>query len=236
MVKKLKSVVTLLGKSGCGKDTQGDILVSEHGFEMINSGVILRNLKKVLPKLRRGSVERYEAETIQKIINAGLFVPTLTIVCQWRIPILELARDARKAKGIVFTGSPRKLAEAYLIHEFFKNWPDASKNFKLCPIEIKLSDKEVFRRLSQRRQCAKCGKIFTAFPEHSALKACDNCAGELIRRKDDTKEGIASRMKEYREYVVPVIDYFKKEELLKSVNGEQSIENVHKDIARAIGM
>ena len=228
-----KLAVTLLGKSGSGKDTQGEILVREHGFFMINSGTILRSLRKAIPSLKRGSVERYEAEEIQNIINAGKFVPTLTIVCHWRIPLLELVRKPNDVKGLVFTGSPRKLAEAWLIREFFKNWPDAAKNFEFFPLEIKLSDKETFYRLYKRKQCKRCGKIFSA-SELKELKKCDKCGGKLISRKDDSREGIKSRLGEFRDYVVPVLKYFKTENLLHSVNGEQSIESVHKDIAKIL--
>ena len=233
---KKKPVVALLGKSGCGKDTQGDILVNEHGFSMINSGVILRGLKELLPKLRKGSVERYEAAEIQNIINAGLFIPTLPMVCQWKTLLLEIVRNPKNIKGIVFTGSPRKLAEAWLIHDFFKNWPDAAKKFQLYPIEIKLSDKEAFRRLSKRRVCVKCKKIFSTSPEHLALNACDKCGGKLIQRKDDSSEGIKSRMDEFRKYVVPVLKYFKSEKLLRSAKGEQGVEGVHRDIAKILGI
>jgi len=233
---KKKPVVALLGKSGCGKDTQGDILVNEHGFSMINSGAILRALRDLLPKLKKGSVERYEIEGIQDIINRGLFIPTIDMVCQWRIPLLETMMAPQKIKGMVFTGSPRKLAEALLIHDFFQNWPDAAKNFQLYPIEIKISDKEAFRRLLSRRQCEKCKKIFSASLEHLALKVCNRCGGKLIKRKDDTKEGIKSRMDEFRKYAVPVLKYFKKEKLFRSVEGEQSVESVHKNIAKILGI
>lgn len=229
-----KPVLTLLSKSGGGKDTQAEILVSKHGFFMINSGALLRGLKNLLPKLRKGSVERYEAEKVQEIINSGLFVPALTIMCQWRLSLLEIVMNPKKVNGIVFTGSPRKMAEAMLIHEFFKNWPDANKHFRLVPIEIKISDKEASKRLLLRRQCADCKKIFTGSKEHLALTVCDECEGKLIRRKDDSPSGIRSRLTEFKEHTIPVIKYFKKEGLLKSVDGEKTTEDVYQQIAKIL--
>ncbi len=232
---KKRPVVLLLSKSGGGKDTQGDVLVKEHGFEMINSGAILRSLRELLPKLKKGSIDWYEVTEIQKIINAGKFIPTLPMACQWKAPLMDFVRNPKKIKGIVFTGSPRKLAEAWLIHEFFKNWPDAAEHFALYPLEIKLSDKEAFYRLSNRKQCGKCGKIFSA-EELKTIKRCGKCGGKLIKRKDDSPEGIKSRLQEFRDYVIPVLDYFKKEKILKSISGEQSIKKVHKNLARAISL
>ncbi len=234
-MKVKKPVVLLLSKSGGGKDTQAEILIKEHGFEMINSGAILRGLRELLPKLKKGSIEWYEVTEIQKIINAGKFIPTLPMACQWKAPLMDFVRNPKKIKGIVFTGSPRKLAEAWLIREFFKNWPDAAERFALYPVEIKLSDKEALYRLSHRKQCEKCGKIFSA-EELKKVKKCDKCGGELIKRKDDSREGIRSRLREFRDYVVPVLDYFRKEKILKGISGEKSIEKVHKDLARAIGL
>ena len=85
-----------------------------------------------------------------------------------------------------------------------------------------------------KQQCEKCKKIFTASPEHLALTVCDKCGRKLIKRKDDSSEGIKSRMNEFRKYVLPVLKYFRKEKLLRSVDGEQSITNVHKDISKIL--
>ncbi len=231
-----KAVVALLGKSGCGKDTQGELLVEKYGFSMINSGVILRGISASIPSLEKESLERYEAEEIRNLIDAGFFVPTITIVYHWVKPLLEKMKNHSNVKGIVFTGSPRKLAEAILIRDFFLNWADAKENFRLIPLELTISDSEVFARLSHRRQCGKCKKIFSASKEHMALTACDKCGGELIKREDDSPDGIKSRMKEYNDYVVPVLKYFEEEHLLKNVNGERSIEDVHKGIVQTLGL
>lgn len=235
MVNK-KPVVTLLGKSGCGKDTQGELLVEKYGFSIINSGAILRGIGASIPNLSEGSVELYEAKEIKNIIDSGLFVPTINIVKHWNNILLEMMQNHEKTKGIVFTGSPRKLAEAILMRDFFQNWPDAAKYFELIPLELSIPDAEVFERLSKRRQCSKCKKIFSASPEHQALHVCDKCGGALIRRADDSADGIKSRMKEYNDYVVPVLKYFEEEHLIKNVDGNQSIEAVHEAVVQTLGL
>jgi adenylate kinase len=229
-----KPVIFFLSKSGGGKDTQADILIEEKGFDHINSGDLLRSFTSDsnTSTLSKDSVDYYEAAQIRSILNQGRFVPTLNIVCQWRATLIALVRKKSSSKGIVFVGSPRKLAEAMLLHEFFINWPDAAKYFQIIPILIDVSDKEARRRLSLRRQCKKCRKVVSGEDAH--VSVCPRCGGALIRRADDTPQGITSRLKEYKEHVAPVAEYFKKQKLLKIVHGEGSILQIHKEIHKIL--
>ncbi|OGF74491.1 hypothetical protein A3J56_00960 [Candidatus Giovannonibacteria bacterium RIFCSPHIGHO2_02_FULL_46_20] len=231
-----KPVIFFLSKSGAGKDTQADLLVDEFGFDYFNTGDVFRALrrKENFKKPLRSSIEFYEAQGITRIIDKGRFVPTLCVVCHWRNALLVLARNHQQSKGIVLVGVARKIGEAMALHDFFETWPDAKKHFRLVPILINVSDKEVTRRLLARRQCVGCGKVIVGFTAEAALMACPKCGGHLMRRKDDTRPAIASRLREYRKYVAPVLNYFRAQNILITVNGEQSIEAVHKEVTRRI--
>jgi len=234
--RKKKPVIFFLGLAGCGKDTQAEILARKYKFDVINSGAILRLLVASISKLKKGSLEQYEAMEIKKIINSGGLVPTLTVVSRWLYTLLKIVKNqAQRSRGIVFTGSPRKIAEAWLLHEFFMNWPDARNNFEIMPIEVAISKKEVLKRVLSRRQCEKCKNIFSA-EDLKTMKSCNFCGGRLIRRKDDTKTSVLARIREYKNYTLPVLEYFKKLRKLKRVNGEQSVEKVHEDIVKAAGL
>ena len=141
MAIKKKPVIFFLSKSGAGKDTQADLLIEQYKFHYINTGDLLRGLgdKTFLKSLKKDSSEYYEAKQILHIINHGKFVPTLSIVCQWRGALLNIIRNHLKTQGIVFVGSPRKLGEAMVLHDFFMHWPDAAKYFQIFPIWIKIS-------------------------------------------------------------------------------------------------
>lgn len=138
-------------------------------------------------------------------------------------------------KGVVFTGSPRKIAEAWLFEDFFDAWPDAASHFKTKVVVIDISDDEMKRRLGGRRECAKCKKIFMA-KDAEGLKACDTCGGDLIARADDSEEGIENRLGEYNTFVVPTVSFYKGKNKLIIINGEQPVEVVHRDITQALGV
>lgn len=236
MVKK--PVIFFLSKSGGGKDTQADLLIEKFGYDQINSGDLLRAISSDahIASLDKESLGLYEAKAIRSILNAGKFTPTLTIVSQWRNPILKFVKNYKKCKGIIFTGSPRKLGEAMLLHDFFLHWPDAEKNFKVFPILLRASDREVTRRLLIRRQCIGCRKPVSGMPHEITLKDCRRCGGVLVKRKDDNPKAIASRLREYKEYVEPVVKFFKHEKNLIVVDGNRSIESIHKDICKKLGL
>ena len=101
-------------------------------------------------------------------------------------------------------------------------------------IFINISRKESFNRLTKRRQCKKCGRIIPWIGEFKKLKKCDKCEGELITRLDDKFQSIKKRLEEFKNETMPTINYYKKQNRLIKINGEQSIENVFKDILRAL--
>ena len=199
-----KPVIFFLGKSGSGKDTQADILIKKFKFDFISSGGLLRDFKNRSSAFPENSLERYEADGIKRILDGGKFVPTLTVACQWRFAALKVMKNFENSTGLVFGGSPRKLAEAMILDDFFQHWPEAMEHFSIKPIELELSDEEAKKRL-------------------------------LLRgREDDNENAIRNRLSEFEEFVVPVVEYFKKSGRLLAVNGEQSVDDVHKDVVKVL--
>lgn len=231
-----KPVIFFLSKSGAGKDTQADLLIEKFGLSYINTGDLLRSFTddERLSSLDKLSTDYYEAQGIRSIIDKGKFIPTISVVSHWRNALLNIVREPTKTKGIVFVGVARKLGEALALHDFFETWPDAKANFRIMPVYMKVTDKEVKKRLLARLQCVGCRTVAPGLPEYKLIEECGRCGGKLIKRKDDTPSGIASRLGEFKEYVIPVLKYFQEQNILITINGEQSIENVHKDVVRAL--
>jgi len=212
-----KEVIIILGPPGAGKGTQTKLLQKEFGLKYIGSGDLLRARKKK---------EDYTGSKIAESIDNGKRVPTPVIFKLWMDKLEEFKQDS-EIKGFVFDGSPRTTFEAHMV-DLALEWYDWDKNRKVLFINI--SEKEAIDRLTKRRMCKNCGRILPYIGEFKTLEKCDKCGGELYTRKDDEIEEIKERLRWFKEEVLLVVDYYKDKGILVEINGEQSIEDVQKEI------
>lgn len=214
-------IVIFLGKSGSGKGTQAKLLQKKFGLDYIGSGDLLR---------ARGKKKDFTGKKIAKILFKGNLIPMPAIFKLW-IDKVEKLKNKKKLKGFIMDGNPRRITEAYLIDEAleFYEW---DKNVKILLIHI--SNKEAIWRLTKRRICKKCKKIIPFVGQFRKIKRCPKCNSQLIGRSDDTIKAVKNRLKWFKTEVQPIINYYRKTGRLIKVNGEQSIEDVFKDILKAI--
>lgn len=217
------NIFTFLGRAGSGKGTQAELLVKEFGFIYIGSGQMLRDLKKN---------QNFSGRKADKVMKEGILVPTTLIFQQWINRLEDIKnKEDEKFKGIVFDGSPRMLGEAQLLDEALE-WYEWNDNIKALLIDI--SREEAFNRLTKRRNCRDCGQLIPYVGNYKFLEKCDKCGGELVVRADDTPEAINSRLDLFEKEVVPVVDFYEQKGKLIRINGEQSIEDVYKEILEKI--
>ena len=214
-------VVIFLGKPGSGKGTQAELLGKKLGLDCVGSGDLLRERKEK---------KDFTGEKLSIVVDTGGLTPTPVIFKLWLDKFEEL-KAKKNLKGFVMDGSPRKILEAYLIDEALE-WYEWDKNVKIMLIDI--SDKEVIWRLTKRRICKKCEEIFPYLGKFRDIKKCPKCGGELIKRVDDTVSGVKNRLAWFTTDVQPVINYYRKTGRLIKINGEQSIEDVFKDIFKLL--
>jgi len=208
--------IIFLGRSGSGKGTQAELLMKKFSLANIDTGDILRKLTKRSDKF---------GKTVLKTISHGKLVPIWLVIYCWLDQLLKIPSK----KGIIMEGSPRQLEEAKTLEEVF-SWL-GRENFKV--VYLQTSAKEVTRRLLTRRICSKCGKEFSLnFTPN--LKKCSSCGGKLIRRKDDYPKAIKNRMLFFQKKILPVINYFRKKRIVIEVNGEGSVEEIHKRILKKL--
>lgn len=214
-------VIIILGKSGSGKGTQAKLLMEKFGLDYISSGDLLR---------ARGKKKDFTGRRIAEILAGGKLIPMPVIFKLW-LDKTEQLKAKKDFKGYVGDGNPRKILEAYLIDEAleFYGW---DKNTKIILIDI--SHKEAIWRLTKRRICQKCQEIIPFVGHFRKVKKCPECGGKLIPRSDDTIEAVKNRLNWFKTDVQPIVNYYRKTDRLIKINGEQSIENVFKDILRAI--
>ncbi|MFZ3054736.1 MAG: nucleoside monophosphate kinase [Minisyncoccales bacterium] len=213
-------ILILLGKSGSGKGTQVNLLKEKYGLDYVGSGDLLRERKKT---------DDFMGKKIAEVIDNGGIIPTPVIFNLWLKRFEELKKKG-SLNGIVLDGSPRKIKEAYLMDESLE-WFEWDKNVMVLLVDI--SDEEAIKRIGKRKICPKCGNILIV-PTEEDISVCAKCGGELIVRPDDSIEGIKKRLGWFKTEVGQVIDFYKSNNRLIIINGEQSIEGVFNDIVKEI--
>ncbi|HIE05541.1 MAG TPA: nucleoside monophosphate kinase [bacterium (Candidatus Stahlbacteria)] len=184
-------VVVLLGPPGAGKGTQASLIADHYNLRLISMGDFLRK------EAERGSEIGKE---ISSFLQGGHLVPDEII-----IKVVEhLIGDS--PIGIILDGFPRNLKQAESLVEMLKR----HKGIKLIVIEMYCCDEEVIRRLSARRQCPECNRIYNLNsnpPKEDEV--CDLCKVKLYQRDDDQPAVIRRRLLVYHQETKPIIDYFK---------------------------
>ncbi len=198
--------IVLLGPPGSGKGTQAPLLAQKLKSKHIATGDLLREAVKndtALGKEAKGFLDRGELVPDQLVV--GL--------------IEEQLKAAKGKDGFVLDGFPRNLSQAKALE-------------KITEIDlallVDLPRAEVVQRLSARRVCAKCGKIYHLEykpPKQSGV--CDDCKGNLTQRSDDQPDVVAKRYDvQYNMQAAPLIESYRKASVLVEVNGRGSIEEV----------
>lgn len=209
----------MMGPPGSGKGTQAELIVDKLNIPHVSTGDMFR----------RAINEGTELGTKAKeYLDAGSLVPdevTIGIV-------KERLNQSDCRSGFLLDGFPRTLPQAEALDSLLDNL-----NFELdAVLNIYVSEEELIRRLTGRRMCEDCGTAYhMVFNPPSVEGRCDKCGGKLYQRDDDTEDTILNRLKVYREQTEPIIDYYRKKDLVKDINGDQKIEDVSKEIGRKIG-
>jgi len=211
--------ITLIGPQGSGKGTQAQLLAKKFNLAIIEIGGSLREIAKKRTPLGR---------KVDEIINRkGRMVP---------VPLMmkvakEKIENIPSSRGIVFDGTPRRLAEIKPLEQIL-----ARLGRRLTHIFfVEISRNETIKRLSKRRACEKCQNLFILGQtiSHQAKK-CPKCGGKIYQRPDDQPAAIEERLRLYQKKTEPVLKYYQRRGRLIRINGEQPIEKVFKDIVRRI--
>jgi adenylate kinase len=194
--------ITLLGPPGAGKGTQAKLIAQKSGLVHLSTGDILRD--EVARSTELG-------QTAKGYMDRGDLVPDQLIIDMIRGRIAE-------TDGFILDGFPRTVAQAEALSEI--------TSIDLA-INIALTRGDVIERLSSRRVCKECGRIYNLLFNPPADKThCDTCGGELFQRDDDQQAVIENRYDVYMQATAPLIDFYSSRGLLREVDGSQLTETV----------
>ncbi len=206
--------LVLLGPPGAGKGTQAENIVKHYGLDHISSGDLLREAVKQETDLGKKA---------ESFMTKGLLVPDDLVV--------ELIKNRitkpESVKGFILDGFPRNVEQAKILKKMLSDVKKAL-NFVLS---IEVSDESIIKRLSGRRTCSKCGKIFNInFGTPVDDNRCADCGGELFQRDDDKISTIRQRLETYRTQTTPLLSFYENDGILKRIKGENEIHKISTEI------
>jgi adenylate kinase len=209
----------LLGPPGAGKGTQAKGIAAKYGLVQLSTGEMLR------AAVASGSGVGREAKAI---MDRGDLVPDAIVV---RV-IAERIDQPDCAKGVIFDGFPRNLAQADALDRLMQ---EKGKNLDAV-LEIKVDDKRIIERIVGRFACASCGESYhDRFHRPHVRGVCDVCQGtSFTRRDDDTAETVMNRLMVYYRETAPLIGYYYCKGNLRSVDGMGTIEEVAREISATL--
>jgi adenylate kinase len=206
--------IVLLGAPGAGKGTQGQKLVEEFGIAHISTGDLLRAAVKAQSELGKQA---------KAYMDAGQLVPDQLVIDL----VKERLAEPDAQKGFMLDGFPRNIAQAETLDGELKDMGVELDAALLVDVPFDV----IVNRLSSRRTCRACG--YTAGPE---VTVCPRCGGEMYQRDDDNEATVRNRLDVYATSTAPLIDYYRGSDLLVSIDGDRSPDEVYADVKVALGL
>ncbi len=208
----------LLGPPGAGKGTQAKLLTKRFTIPQISTGDILR-----------GAVKEQTSMGLKAkgYMDSGALVPDEVVV---GIVEERLAKPDCSA-GFILDGFPRTVAQADALKQMLAGLGKSIEHV----VSIEVDKNELLERITGRRTCRVCGKGYhVAFGPPKLAGKCDDCGGELYQRDDDSEETMRKRLDVYEEQTAPLIAYYSRESLLRTIKGVGSIEDIQCSILNIV--
>ena len=215
---KTKTVgpIILLGAPGAGKGTQSKLIAQRYGIPQISTGDILRE------HVKNGTALGQAAKAV---MERGELVPD-KLVCEM---VAERLSRPDCGRGFILDGFPRTVAQAEWLDQLLaeKNFGEEGRKVRPLVINIIVGYNQLWKRLTGRRSCPTCGRIYNVYYSPSRVSdVCDIEGGKLVTRPDDSEEVISERLKAYERQTLPLAEYYRARGQLREVDGERDVEAV----------
>jgi len=207
----------LLGPPGAGKGTQARILTEKHNVVAISAGDLFRARVKD-PNDPLG-------QQIKEILDSGKLVPD-----EITIRMISERLDQPDCKnGFILDGFPRSVKQAEALEEMLKQ-----KGIKLdAVVQMEIDDDKLVERIAGRFTCGQCGEGYhDTFKQPEVKNKCDSCGAtdSFTRRSDDNAETVRSRLETYHSQTAPILPFYERLGVLKTVDGMADMDAVTKEI------
>lgn len=210
--------IILMGPPGAGKGTQAEKLVKRYNLTQISTGDLFR--KALSEQSKYGVIAKY-------FMQFGHLVPDDYTIGMVRDYLVE----NEFKNGFILDGFPRTIVQA-------RELESIAKEFKFtidAIINLSIPEEKLIKRLSGRRTCKECGATFhVEFNPPKVDGVCDKCGGTLYQRDDESEEAVKVRLDTYNRQTRPLIDYYTMKGTIININGDQSMEDVFKDIEESL--
>lgn len=202
--------VVLVGPPGAGKGTQAQFIASHLSIPKISTGDIFRANVSGGTELGRRA---------QAYMERGDLVPDEVTIAM----VTDRLQEDDAQAGFLLDGFPRNVPQAETLKKLLSSW-DTRLDVVL---ELVVDDDEVVRRLSGRRTCRRCGRVWhVTFDPPASPDTCDVCGGELFQRDDDREETIRHRLEVYQQQTAPLVSYYADEGILLGLDATGPVEEV----------
>lgn len=211
--------IIMLGAPGAGKGTQAKQIADKYHIPHISTGDIFR------ANIKNGTELGKKAK---EYMDQGALVPD-ELTCD--LVMDRIAQDDAK-NGFVLDGFPRTIPQAEALTAALEKIGQKMD----FAIDVDVPDENIVNRMSGRRACLNCGAtyhIVSIPPKKEGI--CDRCGNEIVLRDDDKPETVQKRLTVYHEQTQPLIDYYKKQGILKSVDGTVPMDEVFQSIVAILG-
>jgi adenylate kinase len=217
--------VVLLGPPGAGKGTQAKRISQRYGVPHISTGDLLRD------NIARGTALGKQA---RELMERGELAPD-GLVCQM---VATRLAEPDCAQGFILDGFPRTVMQAEWLDEYLaeNRFVETGKGCRqLVVIRFVVEYNQLLQRLTGRRTCPTCGRIYNIHTQRPLVEGvCDVDGSALITRKDDRDEVIIERLKTYERQTLPLVHYYEQRNRLSEIDGSESLDRVTSETFKAI--
>ena len=211
--------IVMLGAPGAGKGTQAKMIAAKYQIPHISTGDIFRANIKTGTELGKKA---------KSYMDQGLLVPDELTV---DLVIDRLAQDDCK-NGYILDGFPRTIPQAEALDAALAKLGEKMD----YAIDVDVPDENIVSRMSGRRACTGCGATYhIVYNPSKKGDCCEVCGEKLILRDDDKPETVQKRLNVYHEQTQPLIDYYTKQSILRTVDGTQDMNDVFAEIVKILG-